>query len=103
LWLAEADGNRTRLVELLDHVGVEDRGDHQAPIRLRGKTLVPAPAASTPRQATTRWLVVSDRVVGWVVELVMVRQETQLTPSFSAAILVPSTRFLIFWNATSRA
>lgn len=28
---------------------------------------------------------------------------TQLTPSFSAAILVPSTRFLIFWNAISRA
>ncbi len=25
------------------------------------------------------------------------------TPSASAAILVPSTRFLIFWNATSRA
>ena len=24
--LAEADGNRTRLVEVLDHVGFEDRG-----------------------------------------------------------------------------
>ena len=24
-------------------------------------------------------------------------------PSFSAAIFVPSTRFAIFWNATSRA
>jgi len=32
--MAEADGNRTRLIELLDHVGVEDRGGHQAPIRL---------------------------------------------------------------------
>jgi ABC-type Na+ transport system ATPase subunit NatA len=27
----------------------------------------------------------------------------QLMPSFSAASLVPSTRFLIFWNATSLA
>jgi hypothetical protein len=27
----------------------------------------------------------------------------QPTPSFSAAMRVPSTRFLIFWNATSRA
>jgi hypothetical protein len=25
------------------------------------------------------------------------------TPSLSAAILVPVTRFVIFWNATSRA
>ena len=25
------------------------------------------------------------------------------TPSFSAAIRVPLTRFVIFWNATSRA
>ncbi len=37
--LAEADGNRTRLVEVLDHVGVEDRGGHQAPIRLRPRIL----------------------------------------------------------------
>src|SRR3954470_15736295 len=29
--LAEADGNRTRLAEMLDHYGVEDRGGHQAP------------------------------------------------------------------------
>ena len=33
--MAEADGNRTRLVEMLDHVGFEDRGGHQAPRRLR--------------------------------------------------------------------
>jgi hypothetical protein len=47
LRLAEADGNRTRLVELLDHVGVEDRGGHQAPIRLRHEILGPAlPVAS---------------------------------------------------------
>ena len=32
--MAEADGNRTRLAELLDHVGFEDRGGHQAPSRL---------------------------------------------------------------------
>ncbi len=34
VWLgrvAEADGNRTRLAEMLGHVGVEDRGGHQAP------------------------------------------------------------------------
>ncbi len=35
LALAEADGNRTRLTEILGHVGFEDRGDHQVPIRLR--------------------------------------------------------------------
>ncbi len=29
--VAEADGNRTRLAEVLGHVGVEDRGGHQAP------------------------------------------------------------------------
>jgi O-acetylserine/cysteine efflux transporter len=28
---AEADGNRTRLAEILGHVGFEDRGGHQAP------------------------------------------------------------------------
>jgi len=28
---AEADGNRTRLAEILDHVGFEDRGGHQTP------------------------------------------------------------------------
>ena len=39
MWSAEADGNRTRLVELLDHVGVEDRGDHQAPRRLPAATV----------------------------------------------------------------
>ena len=37
LWSAEAGGNRIRLVEVLDHVGVEDRRGHQAPIRLRAK------------------------------------------------------------------
>lgn len=31
------------------------------------------------------------------------RAEQRYTPSFSAAIRVPSTRFLIFWKATSRA
>jgi hypothetical protein len=35
--MAEADGNRTRLAEILDHVGFEDREGHQAPIRLRGR------------------------------------------------------------------
>jgi hypothetical protein len=34
--MAEADGNRTRLTEMLGHVGFEDRGGHQAPIRLPG-------------------------------------------------------------------
>src|SRR5436853_529761 len=29
--VAEADGNRTRLAEILGHVGVEDRGAHQEP------------------------------------------------------------------------
>jgi len=29
--LAEADGNRTRLTEILGHVGFEDREGHQAP------------------------------------------------------------------------
>jgi hypothetical protein len=32
--LAEADGNRTRLTEILGHVGFEDRGGHQTPRRL---------------------------------------------------------------------
>src|SRR3954454_21332852 len=31
---AEADGNRTRLTEILGHVGFEDRGEHQLPERL---------------------------------------------------------------------
>ena len=35
--LAEADGNRTRLAEVLGHVGFEDREGHQAPIRLRAR------------------------------------------------------------------
>ena len=34
--MAEADGNRTRLAELLGHVGFEDREGHQAPVRLHG-------------------------------------------------------------------
>src|SRR3954453_18576147 len=34
--LAEADGNRTRLTEVLGHVGFEDRGGHQLPERLPG-------------------------------------------------------------------
>ena len=29
--LAEADGNRTRLTELLGHVGFRGRGGHQTP------------------------------------------------------------------------
>jgi hypothetical protein len=29
--LAETDGNRTRLTELLGHVGFRGRGGHQAP------------------------------------------------------------------------
>lgn len=29
--LAEADGNRTRLTEVLGHVGFRGRGGHQAP------------------------------------------------------------------------
>jgi len=37
-YLAEADGNRTRLTEILDHVGVEDRGGHQAPRRLHARS-----------------------------------------------------------------
>ena len=32
--MAEADGNRTRLTEILGHVGFEDRGGHQTPRRL---------------------------------------------------------------------
>jgi len=32
---AEVNGNRTRLVEMLGHVGFEDRGGHQAPTHLR--------------------------------------------------------------------
>jgi hypothetical protein len=90
---AEADGNRTRLVELLDHVGVEDRGGHQAPIRLRPKILGARPVCPRTRDGPTA------RLGGRAVPV----ERTQLTPSFSAAILVPSTRFLIFWNATSRA
>ncbi|MDQ0989489.1 hypothetical protein QFZ74_000717 [Streptomyces sp. V3I7] len=31
---AETDGNRTRLPELLGHLGFEDREGHQAPLRL---------------------------------------------------------------------
>ena len=50
--LAEADGNRTRLVEMLDHVSFEDRGGHQAPIRLRCEILeLPSKCRHTP------WLV----------------------------------------------
>ena len=33
--LAEADGNRTRLAEVLGHVGFEDREGHQAPFTLQ--------------------------------------------------------------------
>ena|GEM_PF-5948812 len=33
--VAEAEGNRTPLAEILDHDGFEDRGGHQAPVRLR--------------------------------------------------------------------
>jgi hypothetical protein len=33
--VAEADGNRTRLTEILGHTGFEDREGHQAPTRLR--------------------------------------------------------------------
>lgn len=29
--LAEVDGNRTRLTEILGHIGFEDRGGHQTP------------------------------------------------------------------------
>ena len=32
--VAEADGNRTRLTEILGHYGFEDRGEHQLPERL---------------------------------------------------------------------
>jgi selenide,water dikinase len=32
--VAEADGNRTRLTEMLGHYGFEDRGEHQLPERL---------------------------------------------------------------------
>ena len=35
--LAEAEGNRTPLTEILGHDGVEDRGGHQAPVRLHGE------------------------------------------------------------------
>ncbi len=42
--LAEADGNRTRLTEMLGHVGFEDRGEHQLPERLPGV----APEGATP-------------------------------------------------------
>ena len=36
---AEADGNRTRLAEMLGHVGFEDREGHQAPRRLQAPRL----------------------------------------------------------------
>ena len=36
-------------------------------------------------------------------ELVRPLARDYFTPSFSAAIRVPSIRFLIFWNAISRA
>lgn len=36
--VAEADGNRTRQAEDLGLVGFEDRGGHQAPTRLQGRT-----------------------------------------------------------------
>ena len=39
--VAEADGNRTRLAEILGHVGFEDRGGHQAPLRLLGPASLP--------------------------------------------------------------
>ncbi len=45
--LAEADGNRTRLTEMLGHVGFEDRGEHQLPERLPGTPHERAPAASS--------------------------------------------------------
>jgi hypothetical protein len=34
-WLAEADGNRTRLARVPGHTGFEDREGHQPPERLR--------------------------------------------------------------------
>jgi hypothetical protein len=34
--VAEAEGNRTPLTEILGHNGFEDRGGHQAPLRLLG-------------------------------------------------------------------
>jgi hypothetical protein len=46
--MAEADGNRTRLTEMLGHVGFEDRGGHQAPLRLHeeGYRAAAAPVAA---------------------------------------------------------
>ncbi len=35
--VAEADGNRTRLAEILGHVSFEDREGHQAPLRLHAE------------------------------------------------------------------
>lgn len=43
--MAEADGNRTRLAELLGHYGFEDRGEHQLPKRLPGR---PDPVRTGP-------------------------------------------------------
>lgn len=34
VWVAEADGNRTRQTRMPGHTGFEDREGHQAPIRL---------------------------------------------------------------------
>jgi hypothetical protein len=46
--LAEADGNRTRLTEILGHVGFEDRGGHQAPLRLPHSDILPGPPGRAP-------------------------------------------------------
>jgi hypothetical protein len=49
--MAEADGNRTRLAEMLGHVGFEDRGGHQAPLRLHGEGYRAAAVAVTAAAA----------------------------------------------------
>ena len=52
--LAEADGNRTRLTEILGHVGFEDRGGHQTPRRLPADLLPPGGRAGRPRGGVSR-------------------------------------------------
>ena len=53
--MAEADGNRTRLTEILGHVGFEDRGGHQAPLRLPRRVVSKLGAQRASRVPKTLW------------------------------------------------
>jgi hypothetical protein len=60
----------------------------------------PASIAGGPHEPSGSLHLVEDSAFP---DVVRAAPNAYATPSFSAALLVPSTRFLIFWNAMSRA